>query len=93
MLTEDQIESINAYQRAGVFHPFTCGVDSNHAVLKARSDGLFCPDCSYSQTRGVPQAMKDWSWVPADDYRIFWDQAEPEFAQLLRARRDARESK
>lgn len=26
-LTAEEVESINAFQKAGVVHPFTCGVD------------------------------------------------------------------
>lgn len=48
--TDEQIKSLNDYQVSGVFHPFTCGIDSVHALLVAGRDGWSCPDCEYKQT-------------------------------------------
>ena len=47
--TQEQCDRLNAYQNAGVFHPFTCGNDSRHAVLVATPEGWKCPDCDYTQ--------------------------------------------
>ncbi|MFF1284352.1 hypothetical protein ACFVY4_26870 [Streptomyces sp. NPDC058299] len=54
--TDDQVANLNRYQRAGVFHPFTCGRRDEHrsdpGVLVAERDGWRCPaaDCGYRQT-------------------------------------------
>lgn len=42
------------YQRMSLYHPLTCGEDSNHEVLdlRFREDGtsyLICEDCGYTQ--------------------------------------------
>ena len=62
IFTEDQVESINAYQRCGVWHPFTCG---NHcgATLIATTEGFICPTegCGYTQD-WAHGFMADWSW-------------------------------
>lgn len=62
IFTEDQVASINAYQREAPFHPFTCG--NNHdgeRELVATVDGLHCPTCDYTQD-WVHSWMADWSW-------------------------------
>jgi hypothetical protein len=55
--TDQQVANLNAYQRSGRFHPFTCGndrTDENHldgeGLLVARSDGWHCLYCNYKQT-------------------------------------------
>jgi hypothetical protein len=60
--TDDQVSSLNAFQDAGVFHPFTCGGCSNRDGLVAQNDGWHCPDCDYSQT-WAHYWTADWSWV------------------------------
>lgn len=53
--TPAQVENLNAYQRAGYFHPFTCGRRDEHrdnpGVLVATADGWHCPadGCPYVQ--------------------------------------------
>jgi hypothetical protein len=56
--TEDQVESLNAYQIAGKFHPFTCGCGSN---LIATEKGWICNDCDNTQD-WAHEFMADWSW-------------------------------
>lgn len=62
--TTDQVASLNAYQLAGVMHPFTCGADGCHGIrLIAVEDGWCCASqvCDYRQ--GWAYAfMADWSW-------------------------------
>lgn len=63
--TADQVASLNAYQVAGVCHPFTCGNDSGHHVLVAFFDeGWRCLDCDYTQN-WAHAWMADWSWPRA----------------------------
>jgi rubredoxin len=65
----DQVQSLNEYQGACSFHPFTCGEhdpDSAEHPLEATPDGWFCPKCkangkSYSQN-WCHFFMADWSW-------------------------------
>lgn len=58
--TEDQVESLNSYQKSGQFHPFTCCshegcVRSEHegGLLKAREEGWICPCGKWTQK---------WAW-------------------------------
>lgn len=70
IFTEEEVKSINEYQRSGAFHPFTCGgnrTDEKHldgeGILVATSDGLICPYCDYRQ---------DWvhSWMKNNIWKI-----------------------
>lgn len=49
--TNEQVANLNAWQRAGHVHEFTC---PNHhdgsRVLIATVDGWRCPSCIYTQT-------------------------------------------
>lgn len=68
IFTDDQCDSFNAYQAAGIMHPFTCG--NNHdgeRELVARADGLFCPTCDYVQDWAHGWQL-DWSWKDSDVY-------------------------
>lgn len=54
--TPEQVANLNAYQRSGRMHPFTCGSPGYHdtpqsPVLIAHEDGWFCPAplCDYTQ--------------------------------------------
>lgn len=47
--TPEQVTRLNAFQRVGWFHPFTCGMNTGHRVLVATPDGWVCPDCAYTQ--------------------------------------------
>ena len=40
--TSEQVESLNAYQSSGAFHPYTCDCGR---VLRAVPAGLECPWC------------------------------------------------
>lgn len=58
--TAEEIESFNAYQAAGVWHPFTCG-NEDSSDLVAQEDCLACPNCDYRQYWGHVW-MFDWRW-------------------------------
>jgi hypothetical protein len=71
--SDDQVDNLNRYQRAGLFHPFTCGRRDDHrddpGVLVAERDGWHCPaaGCGYRQTWAHPfmaapptPAMLEW---------------------------------
>ena len=67
--TQDQADSFNAYQKAGIFHPFTCG--NNHPgdrELVAKPQGLSCPGCDYKQD-WAHSWMLDWKWKEVLDGR------------------------
>lgn len=49
----DVVDQLNAYQAAGVIHPFTCRAEhpADRPVLVATADGWECPDpaCDFTQ--------------------------------------------
>lgn len=48
--TAEQVDALNAYQRASYAHPFTCaGHDTGDRTLFATRDGWICPHCNYRQ--------------------------------------------
>lgn len=61
--TQEQVDALNAYQRSGQYHPFTCGRDRGNAAHRAYADergedlgqlvatvnGWKCPVCDYRQ--------------------------------------------
>jgi hypothetical protein len=66
--TTEQVASLNAYQAAGVFHPFTCGISACRAEdhlkrqpLIAFTDGWHCLRCEYTQD-WAHVWMADGSW-------------------------------
>jgi len=66
--TDDQVDSLNAFQAFGASHPFTCGGDNCREVLRATSDGWVCPKCGHRQD-WAHSFMVDWSWkrVPNEE--------------------------
>lgn len=66
--TAEQVEALNTYQNAGLFHPFTCGNDrtdeahiayqaehgGDFGQLVATPDGWVCPVCDYRQDWANP---------------------------------------
>lgn len=73
--TPEQVESLNAYQHAGIFHEFTCGgkheagvvlgpglVFEPAVLLVATVDGWVCSQsCGYTQT-WAHSFMADDTW-------------------------------
>jgi ABC-type lipoprotein export system ATPase subunit len=47
--TDEEVENLNKYQAAGVFHPFTCPHHSQQDVLVATHEGWVCSHCDYKQ--------------------------------------------
>lgn len=47
--TDAECVAFNTYQQSSMFHPYTCGNDSTHALLVCSPGGLDCPDCDYHQ--------------------------------------------
>ena len=47
--TPEQVAALNAHQQRDDFHPYTCGNDSRHPVLRATPDGWVCDACDYRQ--------------------------------------------
>lgn len=53
--TRMQVVALNAYQRSGAFHPFTCPHQDNErhlgteTRLVATQEGWRCPYCAYTQ--------------------------------------------
>lgn len=78
--TDEQVQSLNAYQRAGFMHPFTCPnrSDGQHrndgsdlGTLVAGTDGWWCRDCEYTQRwahafMADPRSSLPPSWLHAN---------------------------
>lgn len=47
--TQDQVNNLMLYQRAGFVHPYTCGNDQCGANLDPTLYGWQCPKCDYTQ--------------------------------------------
>ena len=78
VFTEDQVQSLNAYQAAGVMHPFTCtggGTHPHHANvdLVARREGWYCPVSKTIVQKWAHDFMLDWSWEKHDWLGRTWD--------------------
>lgn len=58
---DEVVASLNAYQDAGVMHPFTCGRPECSTNLLASRAGWVCPRCGYVQD-WCWGWMADWSW-------------------------------
>ena len=56
--TPEQVDSLNAYQRAGIFHTYTCGTCRNDLI--ATTDGWRC-ECGYTQDWAA-DFLLDGSW-------------------------------
>lgn len=69
VFTPEEIQSLNDYQKSGMFHPFTCGsgnrTDEYHldgeGLLVATEDGWKCSYCKYTQN-WAHDFMKDRRW-------------------------------
>jgi hypothetical protein len=58
--TEEQVESINAFQGDGSWHPFTC--PKCGIRLKASTVTIQCYGCGKYMQTWVHRFMADWSW-------------------------------
>lgn len=49
--SREVVDALDAFQRRGHFHPFTCGIDSDHGPLIPVLNGWVCreSDCRYTQ--------------------------------------------
>jgi hypothetical protein len=61
--TQEQISYLNGYQQCALYHPFTCGIDSNHPNLVAYEGGWKCTQegCNYHQDYAFG-FMADGTW-------------------------------
>lgn len=62
----DQVEALNAWQRLGYVHEFTC--PHEHGALIATTDGWRCPKCTYIQN-WAHEAMADKSRHPRHPFK------------------------
>jgi hypothetical protein len=46
--TDEEVKSLNDFQRSRVMHPFTCEYHSDTPLIACAS-GWFCPHCEYTQ--------------------------------------------
>lgn len=59
--TDAEVGSLRDYQASAMMHPFTCGNDSSHHLLRATAAGWECPCCGYRQD-WAHAWMADGSW-------------------------------
>lgn len=68
--TDDQVNSMNSFQSAGVVHPFTCSCGAG--ALIATTDGWICPKkCGYSQD-WAHDCMTNWEWKTI--FPSYWEE-------------------
>lgn len=78
--TDDQVASLNAYQRSGVVRPYTCGVDSSHGYLVAYAQGW---KCLHAVDPGIdPTRTCDYVQDFAHTYTATWAWRTIELARL-----------
>ena len=58
--TDNEVASLNAYQKSRLDHPFTC-VCGDHINLIATTDGWVCEKCAYTQD-WAHDFMANWEW-------------------------------
>jgi hypothetical protein len=65
--TGNEVDSLNAYQKAGFVHPFTCGSGKHPtSSLVAKPDGWHCEHCDYTQN-WAHEFMANWAWSKGYD--------------------------
>lgn len=69
--TDDQVASINAYQRSDTPRPYSCRArpGPRHGLLIATADRFGCPDCDYTR-QGCYVWLGDWAWRNATSTEI-----------------------
>lgn len=60
--TDDQVASLNAYQKAGPFHPFTYGEGNEQVDLIATAAGWVAHHGGPVVQKWAHEFMADWSW-------------------------------
>jgi len=68
--TDDQVESLNAYQKCRHWHPYTCGTDGCHdkggrpgaTVLRATREGWVCDVCGKWHQDWAHGWTANWEW-------------------------------
>ena len=61
---------MNAYQEAGIMHPFTCGHRDHSVELVATPQGWKCPVIDQIVQRWAHKFMTDWSWQRTPSGRL-----------------------
>jgi ribosomal protein S27AE len=59
--TDDEVASLNAYQKSNLGHPYTCEC-GDHVILIATTDGWVCSRCAYTQT-WCHDFTANWDWT------------------------------
>ena len=60
--TDDQVDSLNAYQNAGYVHPFTYGEGEEKVDLIATRDGWIAKKGGHVVQTWAHEFMANWSW-------------------------------
>jgi hypothetical protein len=66
--TDEEVTSLNAYQKCADWHPFTC-VCGGHRSLIATKDGWICNKCAYTQ-KWCHDFMANWEWTKLTDHVV-----------------------
>lgn len=56
--TPEQVEALNNWQKAGIYHPYICGNEQCCQDLIATEQGWTCPCCDYKQNWAHNVAVK-----------------------------------
>lgn len=80
--TPDQVDSLNAYQRSNVFHPYTGSRGPNgeeRPILIATPNGWIEREGGPIYQETAMRFMAEWRWVPPpEDYRWMFLKLPPE---------------
>ena len=81
--TDDQVKSINEFQKSKHWHPFTCGKVHCDGILTATTHVLVCRKCGNWKQYWVHDFMVNWDWKRLDDLGEAAQKGIDEFEKVL----------
>jgi hypothetical protein len=81
--TDDQVKSINGFQKSKHWHPFTCGKVHCDGILTASRNGVFCRKCGNWKQYWVHDFMANWEWKRLDELSVAAENGIDEFTRVL----------
>jgi hypothetical protein len=81
--TDDQVKSINGFQKSKHWHPFTCGKVHCDGILTASRNGVFCRKCGNWKQYWVHDFMANGEWKRLDELSVAAENGIDEFTRVL----------